>query len=145
MYPKEVLFRIPQSGRSHFTSMKRSNKVNTPSMNRRDFLQLAAAATVGTGALGGLLAACGGPASTSKGTVTLAYWDWWQSQAPWVDNEIKLFQQANPSIKIKKTTQMFNNYHYLFALAAKSSKLPHAAMITVVTPPLPTPTANASY
>ena len=92
--------------------------MNTSSMCRRDFLQLAAA-TVGATTLGSVLAACGGATASTSGTVTLAYWDWWQSQAPWVDNEIKLFQQANPKIKINKTTQLFANYQNLYTVAEK--------------------------
>lgn len=34
-----------------------------------------------------------------------------------MDNEIKLFQQANPKIKINKTTQLFANYQNLYTLA----------------------------
>ena len=104
--------------------------MNTSSMCRRDFLQLAAA-TVGATTLGSVLAACGGATASTPGTVTLAYWDWWQSQAPWVDIEIKLFQQANPKIKINKTTQLFANYQNLYTLAAKSNKLPDVSMIPV--------------
>lgn len=103
--------------------------MNLSSMRRRKFLQTVAA-TVGATTLGSALAACGGAnASLPAGTVTLAYWDWWQSQAPWVDNEIKLFQQAHPKIHITKTTQLSANYSNLFSLAAKSNKLPDVAMI----------------
>lgn len=117
--------------------------MNTSSIRRRDFLQLSAAA-IGATALGDALAACGGT-SSPKGTVTLTYWDWWQSQAPWVNNEIQLFQQANPGIKIKKTTQLFANYDQLFGLAASSNKLPDVAMMPVVTPSIPQQIAQGWY
>jgi ABC-type glycerol-3-phosphate transport system substrate-binding protein len=55
------------------------------------------------------------------------------SQAPWVDNEIKLFQQAHPRITIKKTTQLNSSYADLYALAVKSDNTPDVAML----PPLP--------
>lgn len=118
--------------------------MNTSSVSRRDFLRMAAA-TAGTATLGSALGACGGPATPAKGTVTLTYWDWWQSQAPWVDNEIRLFQQANPGIKVQKTTQLFNNYDDLFALAVKSNKTPDVAMIPVVTPDVSTQIAQGWY
>jgi ABC-type sugar transport system, periplasmic component len=103
--------------------------MNTSSMHRRNFLQLAAA-TVSATAFGGAFAACGGASpSSSGGTVTLSYWDYYVSQAPWVDNEIKLFQQAHPKIQIKKTTQVSANYANLFALAASSKRLPDVALI----------------
>ncbi len=76
--------------------------------NRRSFMKTAAT-TAGAATLGGALAACGsasGAGGSSSGTITLNYWDYFVSQAPWVDNEIKLFQQAHPNIKIKKTTQL---------------------------------------
>jgi len=104
--------------------------MNSSSMSRRDFLQTAAT-TVGAASLGGLLAACSGLATTSTSkNVTIAYWDWWQSQAPWVDNEIKLFQQAHPNITVKKTTQVFADYSNLFGLAEQSNRAPDTFQIT---------------
>ncbi|GLV56567.1 hypothetical protein KDH_34070 [Dictyobacter sp. S3.2.2.5] len=98
-------------------------------MNRRSFLQTAAA-TAGAATLGSALAACGSSGSSSGGsTVTIKYWDWWVSQAPWVDNEIKLFQKAHPNITVKKTTQASNTFDNLYALAAKSGSQPDVSMI----------------
>ncbi|GCE24868.1 hypothetical protein KDA_03520 [Dictyobacter alpinus] len=99
-------------------------------MNRRSFLQTAAT-TAGAATLGSALAACGAtsPAGTSGSTVTLKYWDWFVTQAPWVDNEIKLFQQAHPGIKVKKTTQASNTFDNLYALAVKSGNQPDVSMI----------------
>ncbi len=101
---------------------------------RRDFVK-SAAATAGAATLGGTLAACGsgGSGGSSSGTITLNYWDYFVSQAPWVDNEIKLFEKAHPNIKIKKTTQLNSSYANLYALAVKSKNTPDVAMI----PPQP--------
>jgi len=94
-------------------------------MNRRHFLMTAAAATAGATSLGGALAACGTPTgSGSTSAVTLNYWDLLVSQAPWLDAEIKLFQQAHPNITIKKTTNVTDTYSNLFDLAVKSNKEP---------------------
>ncbi|GCE16883.1 twin-arginine translocation signal domain-containing protein [Dictyobacter kobayashii] len=49
-------------------------------MNRRSFLQTAAA-TAGAATLGSALAACGGTSGSSSSTVTLKYWDWFVTQA----------------------------------------------------------------
>ncbi|GCE15132.1 ABC transporter substrate-binding protein [Tengunoibacter tsumagoiensis] len=93
--------------------------------SRRRVLQ-AAAGIAGTAVFGDLLAACGG--STASTTATINHWDWWVSQAPWLDNEIKLFQAANSSIKIKKTTHS-NSYDTLFSLAYKNKTTPDVFMI----------------
>ena len=34
--------------------------------------------------------------------VTVTHWDWWVTQTPWMENEIKLFQDANPGITINR-------------------------------------------
>ncbi|GHO95272.1 hypothetical protein KSF_053200 [Reticulibacter mediterranei] len=102
---------------------------------RRNFVKTAAT-TAGAATLGGALAACGsgsGAGGSSSGTITLNYWDYFVSQAPWVDNEIKLFEKAHPNIKIKKTTQLNSSYANLYALAVKSKNTPDVAMI----PPQP--------
>ena len=65
-------------------------------LNRRSFLKTAGA-VAGAATLGTDLAACG----SSGNTVTIQFWDYFVSQAPWVDNEIQLFQAAHPKIKIK--------------------------------------------
>ncbi|GCE16882.1 ABC transporter substrate-binding protein [Dictyobacter kobayashii] len=48
---------------------------------------------------------------------------------PWVDAEIALFQKANPSIKVKKTTQASGTFDNLYALAVKSGNQPDVSMI----------------
>lgn len=101
-------------------------------MNRRHFLQTAAATT-----LGGALAACGGaPATSSSSVVTVTYWDLLVSQAPYIDNEIKLFEQAHPNIKIKKTTNLYNTYDNLLTLAFKSGNQPDVFMTSTGSVPL---------
>src|SRR5437868_3567581 len=51
-----------------------------------------------TSLLVGVLAACGGgSASPSNGPVTLTFWTW----VPNIQNEINLFEQSHPNIKIK--------------------------------------------
>ena len=106
---------------------------NSGRMNRRRFMQ-AAATTASAALFADVLAACNVPgtvssSSSSSSTVTINYWDWFVSQAPWVDGEIKLFQQAHPNIKIKKTTQGNNTYANLFSLAAKGNNPPDVFMI----------------
>jgi ABC-type glycerol-3-phosphate transport system substrate-binding protein len=99
--------------------------------SRRDFVRTAAT-TAGVTTLGGTLVACGsgsGTSGSSSSTITLNYWDYFVSQAPWVDNEIKLFEKAHPNIKIKKTTQLNSSYSNLYALAVKSKNAPDMAMI----------------
>lgn len=97
-------------------------------LNRRDFLKTAGT-VAGAAALGTDLAACGSSGSSGN-TVTLQYWDYWISQAPWLDNEIKLFQAAHPNIKIKKTTNSTTTYDNLFNLAVKSNKQPDVFIVT---------------
>ncbi|HTI15401.1 MAG TPA: substrate-binding domain-containing protein [Dictyobacter sp.] len=95
-------------------------------MNRRQFVKTTASTIGAATLLGGSLAACGG--TTSSSTTTINYWDFWVSQAPWVDNEIKLFQQANPKITIKKTTRVTDTYANLISLGMKSNNAPDVFM-----------------
>ncbi|GHO69882.1 sugar ABC transporter substrate-binding protein [Ktedonobacter sp. SOSP1-52] len=95
--------------------------------SRRNFVKTAAA-TAGAATLGSALAACGSSGGSSS-TITLNYWDYFVSQAPWIDNEIKLFEKAHSGIKIKKTIQLSSSYANLYALAVKSHNTPDVAMI----------------
>lgn len=99
-------------------------------ISRRSLLR-GAAALAGAGAFGGALTGCSDDSSPSgsKADVTLTYWDWYASQAGWVDNEIKLFQQANPGIAIKKTTQVSDKYADLVSLAYRSENPPDILMV----------------
>jgi ABC-type glycerol-3-phosphate transport system substrate-binding protein len=109
--------------------------MSSPTVSRRALLR-GAATVAGAAALGGTgLAACSSDSSSSSSTVTLSYWDWYVSQAPWVDNEIKLFQKAHPGIKIKKTTQDSAQYPNLASLAFRSNTPPDVFMIPK-SPPL---------
>lgn len=100
-------------------------------MNRRHFLQAAAATT-----LGGTLAACTSAPFSSSSVVTVTYWDSLVSQAPFIDNEIKLFEKAHSNIKIKKTTNLYNTYDNLFTLSVKSGNEPDVFMTSTASTPL---------
>lgn len=105
-------------------------------LTRRQFLKQLA---VGAGALSlqPILAACGAapesaPAATTAATsapattsasVTLTHWDWWVTQSPWLDNEITLFQQANPNITVQRTVQS-GTYEDLLSLAFRDNAAP---------------------
>jgi ABC-type glycerol-3-phosphate transport system substrate-binding protein len=102
--------------------------MSTGRITRRRFLRGTVAAA-GAAALAGTVPGVSYAAPGRKGTVTINHWDWWVSQAPWVDNEIKLFQAAHPGITIKKTTNVTNEYANLFALAVKSGNEPDVFMI----------------
>lgn len=102
------------------------------SLTRRRFLQNAGAVALGSAAF----AACGTPSnSSSSSKVTINYWDWWVTQAIWVDDEIKRFQQAHPNIIVKKSTQGSNTYGNLLSLSFQGNRSPDVFMI-----PSPTPT-----
>jgi multiple sugar transport system substrate-binding protein len=62
-------------------------------LTRRDFLRMSGAGLAGASLLGST--ACGG--STSSGPVELTFWSW----VPDIINEVKLFEEAHPDIKIK--------------------------------------------
>ena len=66
---------------------------------------------------------------TQGGPVTIEYWDWWVTQGPTIDNEIKLFEQKYPNIKIHKTTQVVDKYPELFQLAVKGGNAPDVFLI----------------
>ena len=101
---------------------------SSPSMTRRSLF--GAAAAVGAAALGGgALAACSSSGGGSSSGATVAYWDWYVSQASWVNNEIKLFEQAHPGIKIQKTTQVTTQYADLVSLAFRSGNPPDIMMV----------------
>lgn len=99
-------------------------------MNRRRFMQ-ATATTTALATLGDVLAACSGSATNSK-TTTIKYWDGNITQGPYIENEIKLFQKANPAIKIARTVQSSDNYPNLYALAQKSGTVPDIAGVPLL-------------
>ena len=103
-------------------------------IDRRTFLG-AAAAVGGTTILGPILAACGAPGgATGRGTIDS--WDWWVSQSPWVEHELKRFEQAHGDIHVKRTVNATSSYDKLFTLAERSNGAPDVFMITTTTVPL---------
>src|SRR5450631_667768 len=97
-------------------------------LNRRNFLKTAGAA-VGAATLGTNLAACGS-SSGGGSTVTVQHWDYYVSQSPWLDNEVKLFEAAHPNIKVKRIINSSTTYDELFNLAVKSNKQPDVFITT---------------
>ncbi|HEY3868455.1 MAG TPA: extracellular solute-binding protein [Actinocrinis sp.] len=104
-------------------------------LSRRGFLAASAAAVGGTALTTGLTGCSSSSSSSSSGaTTTITHWDWWTSQAPWLQNEIKLFQQKNPKITIKRTVQSSDQYPNLINLAFRGGEAPDVLMIAN-TPP----------
>lgn len=96
-------------------------------LSRRGFLAASAAAVGGT-ALGTSLTGCSSNAAPA-GTTTINHWDWYVSQAPWLQNEIKLFQQKYPKIRINRTVQATDQYPNLINLAIRGDEAPDLFMI----------------
>ena len=112
----------------------------TESMSRRELLR-AAAALGGSAAAVALVQACSTgqssqPAKTSTGgpAVTINHWDYYVSQTPYIVNEIKLFEAANPGIKIKRTINASTTYDQLFSLAQRSGNLPDTFITALAIP-----------
>lgn len=103
-------------------------------VSRRDFLR-GGAALAGAASMGGVLPSLSRGRRTSRGkaAVTVDHWDWWVSQSPWVENEIKLFEKANPDIKVKRTVNATATYAQLFSLAERSGNVPDTFMIDTTT------------
>ncbi|WP_020578114.1 ABC transporter substrate-binding protein [Actinopolymorpha alba] len=98
-------------------------------MKRRDLLR-AAVAAAGASVLSGGLAACSSEeGNRTTPSTSLTYWDWYVSQAGWVDNELKLFDKAHPGPSIKRTTQVTDRYADLLALSVRSKNTPDVFMI----------------
>ncbi|HUX87219.1 MAG TPA: extracellular solute-binding protein [Chloroflexota bacterium] len=70
-----------------------------------------------------------GANAPSSQPVTINYWDWWVTQGPTIDNEIKLFQQKNPNVTVQKTTQVVDQYPNLLQLAMKAQTSPDVFLI----------------
>jgi ABC-type glycerol-3-phosphate transport system substrate-binding protein len=104
-------------------------------ISRRSFLG-GAAALSGALSLGSALEACGSGPGSLAGTTTIDSWDWWVSQSPWLNNEIKLFEQAHNKIQVKRTINAVNGYDRLFTLAERSGSVPDVFMLTTVSVPL---------
>ncbi len=69
------------------------------------------------------------PGSSVKQPVTIKHWDWWVTQGPTIDNEIKLFQHQYPNITVEKTTQVTDQYPNLLQLAMKAQTSPDVFLI----------------
>lgn len=74
-----------------------------------------------------------GVAGTTSGAssppVTIAHWDWWVTQGPTIDAEIKLFHQEYPNVTVQKTTQVVDQYPNLLQLAMKAGTSPDVLLI----------------
>lgn len=90
-------------------------------MHRRTLMKAAVAAAFAP--LAPALAACGSDDESSSGAQVTS-WDWLVSQAAWMDQEIKLFQEAHGGTSIKKTTQVTDKYPDLISLAVRSDTAP---------------------
>lgn len=97
----------------------------------------AGALAVGGAAFGGALAGCGsdGDGKNSSGR-TVAHWDWYVSQEPWVKNELKLFGRAHPEIEVKRTLNAQAGYDQLFTLSERSNNTPDTFFLSTATVPL---------
>lgn len=96
---------------------------------------LGASATLGgLSRLGGALSAKGRP-RTGK-SVTIVHWDYYVSQSPYIQDEIKRFEAAHKGITIKRTINASTTYDQLFSLAERSKKVPDTLMLPISTPPL---------
>ncbi|WP_405989271.1 ABC transporter substrate-binding protein [Streptomyces sp. NBC_00986] len=104
--------------------------MTSSNVSRRGLLRTAALGA-GTLALGGGLSACGS-GSPSSSADALTYWDWYVTQAPWVDKEIELFEKGHSGVSVKKTTQQNAKYPDLVALANRSGNPPDVFMIPQV-------------
>ncbi len=69
------------------------------------------------------------PSGTSSQPVTIAHWDWWVTQGPTIDNEIKLFHEKYPNVTVQKTTQVVDQYPNLLQLAMKAGTAPDLFLI----------------
>lgn len=77
----------------------------------------------GTAAAPGATAAptTAGGAPSLSGTVT--HWDTWQSQSAYIDNEVKLFQEAT-GLTLERTQQQTGAYEDLITLGSRSGDMP---------------------
>lgn len=85
----------------------------------------------------GALAACGsnsgsgntGTSGGGGGGGEIAHWDWFVSQESWVENEIKLFQDANPDWTVDRTLTQTDQYPDVVSLSQRSGGLPDVLMV----------------
>jgi ABC-type glycerol-3-phosphate transport system substrate-binding protein len=60
---------------------------------------------------------------------TIKHWDWWVTQGPTVDAEIKLFQEKYPHLTVEKTTQVTDQYPNLLQLSIKANTSPDVFLV----------------
>lgn len=96
-------------------------------------LALGSACRPAPSSTGGAPSTSGAGAPKNGSGTTISYWDWWVTQAPYVKNEISLFQKANPGITVNRTIQQTGTYAKLLALAMKSANAPDVFMIDTST------------
>jgi ABC-type glycerol-3-phosphate transport system substrate-binding protein len=77
----------------------------------------------------GATPAPGATSAPTGQTATIKHWDWWVTQGPTVDGEIKLFQQKYPNLTVEKTTQVTDQYPNLLQLAMKANTSPDVFLI----------------
>jgi ABC-type glycerol-3-phosphate transport system substrate-binding protein len=73
--------------------------------------------------------AAGATIAPTTQSATIKHWDWWVTQGPAVDAEIKLFEQKYPNLKVEKTTQVTDQYPNLLQLAMKANTSPDVFLI----------------
>ena len=108
---------------------------------RRHVLRAALVGVVGTaiaactraGSFSPVPSAAPGSASSTGGKsaapVTITHWDWWVTQGPTIDQEIRLFQEKYPRVTVRKTTQVTDQYPSLLQLAVKGGTAPDVFLI----------------
>ncbi|HVC35137.1 MAG TPA: extracellular solute-binding protein [Chloroflexota bacterium] len=74
-------------------------------------------------------ASAGSSGTPSTQAVTITHWDWWVTQGPTIDGEIKLFQQKYPNVTVQKTTQVVDQFPNLMQLAMKAGTSPDVFLI----------------
>ncbi|SFF75653.1 ABC-type glycerol-3-phosphate transport system, substrate-binding protein [Actinacidiphila alni] len=103
-------------------------------LTRRGLLR-SAAVLGGAATLGGALSACSSSSGSGGGT-TLTHWDFYDSQEPWVKNELALFGKAHPEIHVRRTKNAQAGYDNLFNLAERSGRTPDTFFLTKQTVPI---------
>lgn len=83
-----------------------------------------AASTAASAAPSGAASASTAASTAGGAAVELTHWDWFVTAGPAYEEEIRLFQEANPGITVKKVTNQVDQYSDLFALAERSGDAP---------------------
>jgi ABC-type glycerol-3-phosphate transport system substrate-binding protein len=110
------------------TATTAATSATTAAANTTAATSATTAASAATTAAGGTTAAASATTSAVRASGEITYWDWFVSQGPALDEEIKLFQAAT-GITVKKTTNQKDNYNNLFGLAVKGGNAPDVFQI----------------